>query len=184
MRSVDLFIDVMSVDEKTEERIKRVSRGVRTIYSAAKFGRSVATKANVTAAFVDAGLAVLDAIESYANYRQAIQITQQLQAEGAMLRVELAELGKQLTIFQDESAADRKKQIKETQRRFEEQAEEFRINLKNYQVCKEQIKRVGSALGLLRQNSAPACQHLRKLEKLYYQLVQVQIHATITLIDN
>lgn len=183
MRPIDLFIDLSGLDEKTSSRLKKGGNSVRTVYSLSKVGRSVASKANVVMSLVDATVSVLDAISSYARYRQATEITSQLEMEAEMLRVQLSELNEQFYIFKEEADVEVSASVTHVKRKLAEDLLEFQISMAQYQRWKGQVKRVGDVLSQLRRDSVPGCLKLYQIEKEYYKLVAKQIQAAIVVVD-
>ena len=183
IRPVDLFADLAGIDEKNKDRIERSYKGARVIYSAVRVGRAAASRGNVVLAWIGAGEALLDAIGSYAAYRQVVEITRQLEAEGEALRIQMAQARKQWDLTRDVANAEQRSRMAAAESKFAVQREEFRIQREHYDDCKEQLKRVGAALAQLRQASAPSCPRLTSLERAYYRIVHEQIQAAIILID-
>ncbi|NNB57236.1 hypothetical protein HBN67_01830 [Pseudomonas fragi] len=82
MITVNVFATLFDWDDKTTERVKRASGVTRTLYTMARTGKAAASPL----IFVEAGLAFLDALGAYADYRQAKSKTQALEAEGGGAR--------------------------------------------------------------------------------------------------
>lgn len=183
MRPVDLFVEFGAVDGKTVERAQRAYRGMRVIGNVARAGRAIST-GNVVLAWVDAGLAVLDAVASYANYRQAVEVTRQLEVEADALRVRLTEIRKQCAALTAQAAREQEHRIKHIQSAQADQSESFRIERAHYTLCKDDVRRMGDQLVLLRQASSPSCPHLAALERVFHQLVAAQVAAAVVLIDS
>jgi len=183
MRPVDLFVEFGVLDGKTVERAERAYRGMRVIGNVARAGRSVST-GNVVLAWVDAGLAVLDAVASYANYRQALEVTRQLEAEADALRVRLSELRKQCAALTAQAAREQEQRVRHIQAMQADHMDRFRIERAHYNDCKEDVRRLGDQLMLLRQASAPSCPRIATLERLFHQLVAAQVAAAVVLIDS
>lgn len=183
MRPVDIFADALGIDEKSRDRVERGYRGVRTIHTAARLGRSAASKANLLLAWLDAGNALLDAIGSYAAYRQAVEITKQLVAEADMFRVRLEEIRKQCHILDAEAKHERAHHHAASQRHLDEQREEFRIRREHYDACKSVVHDIGEELTKLRRTSAPGCPRLAGVERAFYRLAHQQVQAAISLVD-
>ena len=183
MRPVDLFVEFGGVDGKTVERAERAYRGARVIGKVVRAGRGVST-GNLVLAWVDAGLAVLDAVTSYANYRQAVEVTRQLEAEADAFRTRLSEIRKQCAALRAQAAREQEQRIKRAESVHAEQTERFRIEHAHYALCKEDVRRLGDQLVLLRQASAPSCPHMATLERLFHQLVAAQVAAAVVLIDS
>lgn len=182
MRPVDLFVGFGVVDGKTVERAERVYRGMRMIGKAARTGRMVST-GNVVLAWVDAGLAVLDAVASYANYRQAAEVTRQLEAEADALRVRLSEIRKQCAALTVQAAREQEQRVSHIQTTQADRWKRISIERVHYTKCKEDVRRLGDQLVLLRQASAPSCPRIVTLERLFHQLVAAQVAAAVALID-
>jgi len=183
MRPVDLFVEFGVVEGKTVERAERAYRGMRVIGKVARAGRGVST-GNLVLAWVDAGLAVLDAVASYADYRQAQEVTRQLELEADALRARLSEIRQQCAALTAQAAREQEHRIKHAQFAQAEQMERFRIEHAHYTECKEDVRRLGDQLALVRQASAPSCPHLAALERVFHQLVAAQVAAAVVLIDS
>jgi len=182
MRPVDLFVDLSSVDGKHVRRAERVHRGVRVIGTAARAGR-VVSKGNLLLAWVDAGLAVLDAVASYANYRQAVEVTRQIEAEADALRVRLTEIRKQCAALAAQAAHEHEGRVRQKQSAMADQWEGIHIERAHYELCKNDVHRIGAQLVVLRQAAAPSCPRLARLERVFHQLVAAQVAAAVVLID-
>jgi predicted secreted Zn-dependent protease len=126
----------------------------------------------------------LDAIESYAKYRQEVEVTKQLEVEGEMLRVQLTEIRKQTLGLQALAEHEQRHRTDSIQRTLAMQQEELRIQRAHYDACKEQLRQVGAELVRLRLESSPSCQRLATLEKAFYRMTHQQIQAAIVLIDS
>jgi hypothetical protein len=183
MRPVDLFAEFGVVDGKTMERAERAYRGVKVIGKVARAGRGVST-GNLVLAWVDAGLAVLDAVASYAKYRQAAEVTRQLEVEADALRVRLSEIRKRCAAETAQAAREQEHRIKHIQTTQAEQSTSFRLEHEHYARCKEDVRRLGDQLVLVRQGSAPSCPRLAALERAFHQLVAAQVAAAVVLIDS
>ena len=182
MRPVDLFVDLGAVDGKHIRRAERACRGARMIGATARAGRAV-SKGNVVLAWVDAGLAVLDAVASYANYRQAVEVTRQIEAEADTLRVRLTEIRKRCAALTAQAAQEHQHRARHMQSVMADQWEGIRIDRAHYALCKDDVRRIGAQLAVLRQASAPSCAHLATLERVFHQLVAAQVAAAVVLID-
>jgi hypothetical protein len=183
MRAVDLFADAVGIDARTRERAERTYKGVRTIHSAMRLGRAVASKANLALAWLEAGYAVLDAITSYAAYRQAVEVTKQLEAEGDMLRVRLAEIRKQCQALDVLAEHERAQHTNATQRTLKERRDDFSVRREHYDACKQSVQDIGHALAQLRRVAAPSCPRLAAMERSFYRLARLQVEAAIILVD-
>jgi hypothetical protein len=183
MRPVDLFVEFGVVNGKTAERAERAGRGMQVIGNVARAGRSGST-GNVVLAWVDAGLAVLDAVASYATYRQAVEVTRQLEAEADALRVRLSEIRKQCAALTGQASHEQKQRVRHIQSTQADQMDRFRIERAHYTECKEDVRRLGDQLVLLRQASAPSCPQLARLEREFHHLVAAQVAAAVVLIDS
>lgn len=82
MQVVNLFDVTASAAGPDGARAARVTRSGYRLYQAARFG----TKINPTVVWIDAGIAVLDAVAAYCRYRQAREITRALEADCHRLR--------------------------------------------------------------------------------------------------
>lgn len=183
MRPVDLFVELGVDDGKDIQRAQRAHRGMRVIGAAARAGRS-GPKGNLVHAWVDAGLAVLDAIESYANYRQAVEVTRQLEAEADALRVHLAETRKQCAAMMEHVKREQEQRVRHIRSTMADQWDSMRIGLAHYKLCKDDVRRIGCQLELLRQTSMPSCPRLATLERCFHQLVAAQVAAALVVIDS
>lgn len=183
MRPVDLFVNLGAVDGKRVERAERAYQGMRVVGIAARAGGAV-SKGDVVQAWLVAGLAVLDAVTSYANYRQAMEVTQQLEAEADALRVRLAEIRKQCAALTAQAAHEQEHRLRHIQSAQADQRKSIRIESTHYTQCKDDVRRIGDELARLRQTSAPSCPYLSKLERVFHQLVLAQVAAAVVLIDS
>lgn len=183
MRPVDLFGDLGVGDGKHVERAERACQGMRMIGAAALAGRA-ASKGNVVQAFLDAGQALLEGITSFANYRQALEITRQLEARAEALEVRLAEIRKQCVALTAQAAHEQDHRLRHIQSTLAHQRESVRIDSTHYARCKDDVRRIGEELIRLRQTSVSSCPHLSRLERAFYQLVSAQVAAAMALIDS
>lgn len=183
MRPVDLFVDLGVSNRKQTERAERAYHGMHVIGIAARAGRSV-SKGIVVKAWLEAGTAVFDAVASYANYRQAVEVTRQLEAKADALRVRLDEIRKQCAALTAQAVREQEHRVKHIQSALVDQWESIRIERTHYTQCKDDVRRIGDEMIRLRQSSAPSCPHLSRLERIFYQLVSAQVAAAMALIDS
>jgi hypothetical protein len=184
MRAVDLFADAVGIDGKTRERAERAYKGVRTIHSAVRLGRAAASKTNLLLAWLEAGNALLDAIDSYAAYRQAAEVTKQLEVEGDALRVQLAEIRKQCQAEAALAEHERTQHAAATRRTLAERRDDVRVRREHYDACKACVQDIGNELTRLRRTSSPGCPRLAAVERGFYRLAHEQVQAAITLVDS
>lgn len=186
MRPVDLFAEHGMIDQRHVQRAERAGKGMRMIGVAARAARAGRTvsKGNLILAWVDAGLAVLDAVASYATYRQAVEVTRQLEIEADALRARLAEMRRQCEALAGQSARERKQGRDHLVSLLAEQWEALRIDRDHYALCKADVSKIGLRLAVVRQQAPPSCPHLATLERLFHQLVAVQVAAAVVLIES
>ena len=96
MQVVNLFDVTLSAAGPDGARAARATRSGYRLYQAVRFG----AKINPTAVWLDAGIAVLDAAAAYCRYRQARELTRELEADchrlQRLLENELQIMGLQL----------------------------------------------------------------------------------------
>lgn len=178
MIAVNVFADLYGWDDRDRERAHRVCDASRTIYKVARGGAAAAGPV----IFVDAALSVLDAIGAYARYRQAHEVTHQLEVEGNMLRKMLAELHKQLRIELLVADQQSEGRLEALHRRLQQQ--ELTIVISEFQfiaLC-GQVKALGQVVTEQRLNAPPNCVTLLQLEKTYYHLVDSQLQAAMNIV--
>lgn len=178
MITVDVFATLFDWDDKTTERVKRTSGVSRTLYTMARTG-----KAASPLIFVEAGLAFLDALGAYADYRQAKSKTQALEAEGEALRRELKELEKQFRLQAKERDLKFSAQMSALRNQLEARDVALHIGVTNLENLGRHIKRLGEHVSRERLAVTPNCVPLLKLERTYYQLVDAQLSAALSLLD-
>lgn len=178
MIAVDVFADLYEWDDQGRARGHRATGAAKVLYTVAR-GRA---KAMSPAIFVDAALSVLDAIGAYARYRQAKEITRQLEVEGDMLRQLLAELHKQLRI--ELHVADRQSEgrLEALRLRLQQQALAIEISKAQFSSLSRQVKKLGQVVATQRLNAPPNCAAILRLEKAYYQLVDFQLQSAMNFI--
>lgn len=174
MIAVDLFADLYGWDDQDRARGHRVAGAAKVLYAVAR-GGAVAGPA----IFIDAALSVLDAIDAYARYRQASEITRQLEVEGDMLRQKLAELHKQLRIELD--VADRKSDARLAALRLRLQQQSLAIEFSEAQFSglSRQLKKLGQVIASQRMTAPPNCPTLARLENAYYLAVDLQLQTAM-----
>lgn len=173
MRVVDLFADLYAWEDKERERAHRMARAGKHICTAARHGASAVSPAVV----IDAALAVLDALDAYVGYRKAKEVTRQLEIEGDMLNQLLEELYEQQAV-NAHVIDDRCAQMVGSLRvRLSLIAAEIEISRGTFDSLVLQVKSIGGAIGALRVNSTPNCTYLLKLERAYYDLVDLQLQT-------
>jgi hypothetical protein len=170
---VDIFADLYDWEEQDRERVLRTARAAKTIYTVARRGAAAAPPL----AFVDAALSVLDAVNAYAGYRRAKEVTRQLEIEGEMLRKLLNELHEQLKInarIEDERFAQEANALRA---RLKRQAIEFEMTMETFNSLSKQVKKLGQTIVDLRRNAPPNCTHLLRLEQAYFGLVDLHLQT-------
>lgn len=173
MRVIDLFADLYEWEDNERDRGHRMARAGKHIYTAARHGASAVSPVLV----VDAALAVLDALDAYVGYRRAKEVTQQLEIEGDTLLRLLHELYEQQTI-NAKTMDDRNAQtVSSLRARLSVIAQEIEISRETFDSFALQAKSLGGAIGALRVNSAPNCAYLLKLERAYYDLVDLLLQT-------
>lgn len=173
MRVVDLFADLYEWEDNERERVHRMARAGKHIYTAARHGASAVSPLVV----VDAALSVLDALDAYVGYRRAKEVTQQLKIEGDSLRRLLQELDEQQAINAKVMEDRRSQMVSSLRARLSVTAAEIEIRRDAFDSLLLQAKSLGGAIGTLRVNSAPNCAYLLKLERAYYDLVDLLLLA-------
>lgn len=179
MITVNVFASLFDWDDKTTERVKRTSGVARTLYTMARTGKAAASPL----VFVEAGMAFLDALGAYADYRQAKSKTQALEAEGEALRRELTELERQFRIQAKVRDLKFSAQMSLLRNQLEQRDVKLILGVKHLSSLGRHIKRLGEHLAQQRLALAPNCLPLLKLERAYYQLVDAQLSAALTLVD-
>lgn len=178
MIAVDVFADLYEWDDQDRARGHRATGAAKVLYTVAR-GRATAMG---PAIFVDAALSVLDAIGAYARYRQAQEITRQLEIEGDMLRQLLAELHKQLRI--ELHVADRQSEgrLEALRLRLQQQTLVIEISEAQFSGLSRQVKKLGQVIANQRMNVPPNCVALLRLEKAYYQWVDLQLQTAMNFV--
>ncbi|MDK9691449.1 hypothetical protein [Azospira sp.] len=173
MRVVDLFVDLYEWEDNERERVHRMVRAGKHVYTAARHGASAVSPLVV----VDAALAVLDALDAYVGYRRAKEVTQQLKIEGDSLCRLLQELYEQQAIHAKVMEDRHAQMVRSLRARLSVTAAEIEISRDAFDSLSLQAKNLGGAIGALRVNSAPNCACLLKLERAYYDLVDLLLLA-------
>lgn len=176
MRVVDLFADLYEWEDNERERLHRMARAGKYIYTAARHGASAVSPVVV----VDAALAVLDALDAYVGYRKAKEVTQQLEIEGGTLRRLLQELYEQQAINAKVMDGRHAQMVSSLRTRLSVIAAEVEISRDAFDSLAQQAKSLGGAIGTLRVNSAPNCAYLLKLERAYYDLVDLLLQTIMS----
>lgn len=180
MITLNVFAELFDWDEKTTERAERAGGAVRSLYTLARVGKSAASPLM----FVEAGMAVLDALGAYAEFRQAKSKTRELEAEGEALAQALKELEKQFRMQTKLRELKFTAQMRTTREQLEAQDIKLRIGVMELESFSRQIKKLGKHIAAQRLASAPNCVPLLKLERAYYQLVDAQLSATLMLMED
>lgn len=179
MITVNVFASLFDWDDKTTERVERASGAARTLYTMARMGKA----ATSPLIFVEAGMAFLDALGAYADYRQAKSKTQALEAEGDALRRELKQLEKQFRIQAGIRDLKFGAQMSALRNQLEQRDVKLSIGVEHLNRLGRHIKRLGDHVAQQRLALAPNCVPLLKLERAYYQLVDAQLSAALSLVD-
>lgn len=179
MIAVDIFGNFFDWDDKQRERGQRVYGASKSLFLLTRRGAAAASPL----IFVDAALATLDAVGAYARYRQAKEITAQLEAEAEMLRTLLAELHKQLRVEANVAEQQFGQKLQALRHRLQQQALDIDLNEECFNSFARQIKQLGQAIAAQRRNAAPNCLPLLRLEAAYYQLVDVQLQTAMDLVQ-
>ncbi|MBI3145236.1 MAG: hypothetical protein HYZ18_08255 [Pseudogulbenkiania sp.] len=177
MIAVDLFADFVDWNDKQRERGHRFAGASRTLFMLARGARTASPLV-----FVDAALATLDAVGAYARYRQAKEITAQLEAEADMLRRLLVEINEQLRIEAHVAELKFGQKMKELRHRMQQQALEIELSEECFNSLSRQIKQLGVAIAEQRLSSVPNCLPLLCLEAAYYELVDLQLQTALDLV--
>jgi polyhydroxyalkanoate synthesis regulator phasin len=178
MIAVDIFADLYEWDDKQRERGHRAAGAAKTLYTLARVGRSGASPL----IFVEAALAVLDAVGAYASYRQAKEITHQLEIEADMLRDLLMELHERLRIGAKVANEKYEAKLSNLRARLEQQELDIQIDEERLDSLSRQVKKLGNAIARLRLDSPPNCGTLLRLESAYYNLVDAQLKTAMDLV--
>lgn len=179
MIAVDVFADLYGWDDQDRARGHRAAGAAKVLYMVAR-GRAAAVAG--PAIFVDAALSVLDAIGAYARYRQAQEITRQLEVEGNMLRQMLGELHKQLRIELQVADLQSEAKLEALRLRLQQQKLAIEIGEKQFNDLSRQVKKLGQVIANQRMNAPPNCVALLRLENAYYQLVDLQLQTAMNFV--
>jgi len=174
MIAVDLFADLYGWDDQDRARGHRAAGAAKVLYTVAR-GGAVAGPA----IFVDAALSVLDAIGAYARYRQAREITRQLEVEGDMLRQMLAELHKQLRIELDVADRVSDARLAALRQRLQQQSLAIELSEAQFSGLSRQLKKLGQIIASQRMTAPPNCPTLARLENAYYLTVDLQLQTAM-----
>jgi len=175
MIAVDLFADLYGWDDQDRARGHRAAGAAKVLYTAARGGAVAAGPA----IFVDAALSVLDAIGAYARYRQAREITRQLEVEGDMLRQMLAELHKQLRIELDVADRVSDARLAALRQRLQQQSLAIEFSETQFSGLSRQLKKLGQVIASQRMTAPPNCPTLARLENAYYLTVDLQLQMAM-----
>ncbi|GKT17147.1 hypothetical protein AVHY2522_14225 [Acidovorax sp. SUPP2522] len=178
MIAVDVFADLYGWDDRDRARGHRVADASKALYKMARGGATAAGPV----IFVEAALAVLDAIGAYARYRQAQEVTLQLEVECNTLRQMLAELHKQLRIELLVADQQSESRLKALHRRLQQQELTIEISEAQFIALCRQVKALGQVVAKQRLNAPPNCVTLLQLEKTYYHLVDSQLQAAMNFV--
>ena len=178
MIAVDIFADVYGLDDTQRERSHRVAGASKSLFMMVRRGASAVSPM----IFVDAALATLDAVGAYARYRQAKEITAQLNAEADKLGALLGELNQQLKVKTAVAEAQFARTLDSLRLRLQQQTLEIVLSEERFSRFAGQIKLLGQAIAKQRLNAASNCVPLLQLEAAYYQLVDAQLQTALDLI--
>jgi len=170
---VDIFADLFDWGERDRVRAQRIARAATTVYTVARRGAAAASPV----AFVEAALSVLDAVNAYAGYRQAKEVTRQLEIEGETLSKLLHELHEQLKINARVDDVRFAQEANALRARLKRHAIEFEMTVESFESISKQVKKLGQAIVDLRRNAPPNCTHLLHLERAYYGLVDLNLQT-------
>lgn len=179
MIAVDVFADLYGWDDRDRARGHRAAGAAKVLYTVARGGAAAVAG---PAIFVDAALSVLDAIGAYARYRQAQEITLQLEVEGNMLRQMLGELHKQLRIELQVADLQSEAKLEALRLRLKEQELAIKISEAQFGGLSRQVKKLGHVIANQRMIAPPNCTTLARLENAYYRLVDLQLQTAMNFI--
>jgi hypothetical protein len=177
--TVDIFASLFDWDDKTTERVERAHGAARSVYTMARSGKAAASPL----IFLEAGMAFLDALGAYADYRQATSGTAELEAEGRALRQELHELKKQLLMQAKQRDLAFSTDMRTLREQLERENVKLGIDVMELDSLTAHIKRLGAHIAEQRLASAPNCVPLLRLERTYYKLVDIQLSTALTLVS-
>lgn len=178
MIAVDIFADLYGWDDRDRARGHRATDAAKVLYTVARGGAAAGP-----AIFVDAALSVLDAIGAYARYRQAQEITRQLEVEGSMLRQMLGELHKQLRIELRVAELQSEAKLEDLRLRLQQQKLTIEIGEEQFNGMSRQVKKLGQVIANQRMTAPPSCMALLRLENAYYQLVDLQLQTAMNFVQ-
>ena len=179
MITVDIFASLFDWDDKTTERVERANGTARSLYTMSRSGKAAASPL----IFLEAGLAFLDALGAYADYRQATSRTAELEAEGESLRQELEELEKRFRIETKRRDLAFSADMSTLREQLDRENVKLGIEVMELDRLTAHIKRLGEHISLQRRASAPNCAPLLRLERTYYQLVDTQLSMALMLVS-
>jgi hypothetical protein len=173
MIAVDIFADLYEWDDRQRARAHRVADTSKTLFAMAR------GKAAGPLIFIDAALAVADAIGAYCRNRQAKEVTRQLEIEGDKLLRLLAELDVKLAFRAAIADLEFESKLNGLRMRLQQQVLEVAMSEKIFAGLSGQVRQLGQAIAALRREAPPMCGHLLQLESVYYQLVDVQLQTAM-----
>lgn len=177
MIAVDLFADLYSWGDQDRERGRRAAGAARTIHATVRGASGAAAGPTV---FIDAALAVLDALGAYARFRQAREVTRQLEIEGDTLRQLLGQLDKQLKIDLEVADHESGAKLESLRLRLRQHQQAIKIDASQFAALSRQVKTLGQLIASQRTTLPPNCTTMASLEKTYYQLVDAQLQMAMT----
>lgn len=173
MIAVDVFADLYEWDDRQRARAHRVADTSKTLFAMA---RGTVPGPLI---FIDAALALADAIGAYCRNRQAKEVTRQLEIEGDTLLRLLTELDVKLALEAAIADLEFKTKLNSLRTRLRQQALEVAMNEKIFAGLSGQVRQLGQAIATLRRDASPTCSNLLQLESVYYQLVDVQLQTAM-----
>lgn len=175
MKVFPLFLDALPLPEADRERLQRVSRAGGHLLKAVRHG----AKVNPAAVWVDAAISVCDAVEAWARYEQAREITRQLQSECAMLRHLCVNALVRLRLDGQRVAAEAQGRRSLLDQRLREQRRDEEWLLKQIADRRSLIEQLRGLIDELRTTTLQAPQALLDLEASVETLVRAQLRTLL-----
>lgn len=178
MRTVPLFDSV--VESFLSDRQARTFRSGKVLYQLFRFaGKGV----NPAAAWLDAGVAVIDCINAFLRYRQAQEITEQLLAQKHALEVQIQNLDKKLEIEQELMNADQQHRIQLLDNLLKNDQQATQRLLKAIRANRQNLDALLAQLNALRKQPTYRTPEFSALVKATDTFMQVQLACLVTAFD-
>lgn len=179
MKTVDIS-KALNTGFRAYKDARKVATNIKILYLGARFGSKGIAHINPAAVCVDAVFSLLDALESYLNYRKAKEITAQLEIELKTMKEELKYLKKTLEESLKTKKLEYEEYLAQVEEKIKEQKEEREVLYSIYKKTGEHLEMIKNLLIEHKRNYL-SDEKLRDLENKYLETLQKRLELAYIL---